>query len=280
MYISIYLSICFYQTSPHQHPSDVYPHCKVNCWIPLACRGGFRSANRASSVPEIGEVSIPLPRPQIKTQILAEIIQVPTGTANLSWVAASLKVDNQCLCKAKPMPTGLSPAQVHPAAPQSLLLELHRSSASLWKHWIIVDKYCHHQCWIIRATCVLLMDYGCSKWIYWIKHPQLFGIAWQQQGVSTSWEVGHSYSFFFWDKAHAAQLGMWAVFSDHSLEQNCKIHEKRLTFFDWPLWETMTFKRFSDERQNVTALNISQSSLSFLSKQGHPKSKTKTWFSS
>lgn len=52
---------------------------------------------------ETGEVSIPLLRPQTRTQILAEIIQIPTGSANpirFSKVAASLKVDNQCLCEA------------------------------------------------------------------------------------------------------------------------------------------------------------------------------------
>lgn len=52
---------------------------------------------------ETREVSIPLLRPQTRTQILAEIIQIPTGSANpirFSKVAASLKVDNQCLCEA------------------------------------------------------------------------------------------------------------------------------------------------------------------------------------
>lgn len=58
---------------------------------------------------ETREGGIPLLRPQIKTQILAEIIQVPAGSVKVSAVpreGASLKVDNQCLCEAKRMAAG------------------------------------------------------------------------------------------------------------------------------------------------------------------------------
>lgn len=67
-------------------PTERFPHDKQS----LLCVWNRRGQHSSPQAPN-------------KTQILAEIIQIPTGRANpirFSKVAASLKVDNQCLCEA------------------------------------------------------------------------------------------------------------------------------------------------------------------------------------
>lgn len=165
---------------------------------------GFLSANRASSVSETGEVSIPLPRPQIKTQILAEIIQIPRGLQTYPlFLGRCLPQGGQSVSLwSQADANGLSVQQVHPAALSSAAWA--EQTPRCGNTALFSDKYHHdRQCWIIRATCVF------SWWIMGVqnlhfqigfngleKHHQLFGIAWQQQGVSANREVGHSYSSF------------------------------------------------------------------------------------
>lgn len=135
-------------------------------WSPTCLQWGLLSVDKASSVSETGEVSIPVPRPQIKTQILAETVQIPTGSwkpSLRSWVAASFKVDNQGLCEAKLVPTHRACA-----APQSCCRAVGRRSCGSPGLFLIsdnsrsTDDHCN-QCWIIRATHVFLLDYGCSE---------------------------------------------------------------------------------------------------------------------
>lgn len=109
-----------------------------------------------------------------------------------SEVAASLKVDNQCLCEA----IWCQQAEKSPSSSLSVLLpELCRWFASPWKwQWIILDEWSspvldyHSQIWWL-----FLVDYWWSEssFLNWI----LAWIDWQQE-VSTSWEVGHNYSSF------------------------------------------------------------------------------------
>lgn len=148
-----------------------------------------------------------------------------------SWAAASLKVDNQCLCEADA--NRLKPEQVHraalsPAAGAVCTQSAKTQSAkTAWRHWIIWDKYHHHhhlhQCWIIRATCVFYwwitdVHYLLFKLDLMIKLQQLFGIAWEWR-VSADWEVGRSYSFFSdWE-------------SSGFVFRECRQHERMLTFF-------------------------------------------------
>lgn len=155
MYISISIFICFYLTSPHQHPSDVYPQCKVNCWVPSPAEG----------FPLCKQSLLCVWNRRCQHSSAQASNKDPNSYRNnpdSHWegkpirfylVAASLKVDNQCLCEAKLMPTGWVQSRSN-RQPSVLLPELCRWSTSLWKHWIILDKDHDHQCWIISATYV------------------------------------------------------------------------------------------------------------------------------
>lgn len=160
------------------------------------CLQRVSSADKASSVSETGEVSIPVPRPQIETQILAETVQIPTGSwkpSLRSWVAASFKVDNQCLCEAKLMPTHRACA-----APQSCCSAVGCRSCGSPGLVLIRDnskstnEHCH-QCWIIRATHVFLLDYGCSEASFtnWSLTAGSLGVRDNKRSLQ---QVGHSYS--------------------------------------------------------------------------------------
>lgn len=153
MYISISIFIFFYRASPHQHPSDVYPQCKVSCWVPSPAEGfplckqslvcvWNRRCRHSSGQASNKDTNSCRNNPDSHWEC---------KPIRFSLVAASLKVDNQCLCEAKLMPTGWAQSR-STRQPSVLLPELCRWSASLWKHWIILDKDHHHQCWIIRAT--------------------------------------------------------------------------------------------------------------------------------
>lgn len=97
------------------------------------------------SVCETREFSIPLLRLQIETQILAEIIWIPTGSANLSSfrVGASLRVDNQSLCEAKLMPTGSATPLSRPPLllPELCRLLLRRTPCAPNQCWIVRGQY-------------------------------------------------------------------------------------------------------------------------------------------
>lgn len=146
----------YYLASPHQHPSEVYPERRVN-WVPLR---GFLSANRAFSVSETREVSIPLPRPQTRTQILAEIIQIPTGSANLSAVPRLLPPSRWTISVfVKPSDANRqSPEKVYPAAPQSCCLSCADGLPRRGNSGLFRTNH-HHQYWIIETK------YGSSWWI-------------------------------------------------------------------------------------------------------------------
>lgn len=189
----MYISICFYQASPNQHLSDIYPQCKVS---PTRLQRGFLPANRASSVSETGEVSIPLPRPQIKTQILAEIIQVPAGTANLSAVPGY-----SCLPQGGQSVSLWSQADANVGRSRSTTRQSCCSScADGLPHWGNMDYLGQ-----ISSSSVLdyqsyICDLPIKRFLLdlmpWIKHPQLFGISWQQ-GDNTNWGRPHLFHLFW-----------------------------------------------------------------------------------
>lgn len=174
--------IYFYLVSAHQHPCDVYPECRVNlpaeglplCKQRLLCvwnwRGRHSSAQASSKDPN-----------SCKNNPESCRERKPIHS---SWVAASLKVDNRCQCFLKPSWCQQAEPNARPPSSPSVLLHELCKGSGLFQ----------------RQICLFLVDYGCSQssfsnWICTgqIKHHHLFRTAWQQRGVSTSWEVGRSY---------------------------------------------------------------------------------------
>lgn len=137
--------IYFFLVSAHQHPSDVYPKCKVNlpaeglplCKQRLLCvwnwRGRHSSAQASNKDPNSCKNN-----PESCWEC---------KPIRCSWVAASLKVDNRCQCFLKP--SWCQQAEPHACAASSPSVLLH--------------ELCKGSGLFGRQMCLFLVDYGCSQ---------------------------------------------------------------------------------------------------------------------
>lgn len=200
-----------------------------------------------------------------------------------SWVGGSLKVDNQCLCEAKLVPTDWAQCRSTAQPPRLRCRSCAEGPLSRGHTWITgegargggkestgrlwMHTYLHNQRWIVRDTCAFSVDYVFVQ-VFIFKLGKASAALWDCLATMRSLHrqlTGRPHLFLCPDSSNHIR---WAACE--WCQRHCQTTDISFGVFvvvDWLLWETTRDNVFRSE-QNVSV--ASKCLVSFMHPSDYP----------